>query len=223
MAKNSKWKGRIFILAILGLVISWVWILSKAKYEVGTLPYYGEKFVEPNGDTAYHTIENFKLTSHYNKPFTEDSLMGKIHLANFFFTTCPSICPAINNNINLVVNKFQNVDDVMFISYTVDPETDTVEQLVRYAKRYNNQPNWRFITGGKQSIYRLAEFSYLAIAPGASQDAFAHTEKLTLIDHKGRIRGIYEGRGDQRVLNEIIDAIKLLRLEMHKDEKQSSD
>lgn len=217
MAISKQWKGRIFLLAILLLVCSWVLLLSRAKYEVGTLPYYGEKYANENGDTIYHKIENFKLTDHHGKTITHDSLLGKIHLANFFFTTCPSICPAINNNINLVVNKFQNIDDVVFVSYTVDPKTDTIEQLARYAKKYANQPNWYFVTGGKSSIYRLAEFSYLAIGSGASNDAFAHTEKVTLIDHKGRIRGVYEGRGDQRVINEIIDAIKLLRLEMNKE------
>jgi protein SCO1/2 len=217
MSISKKWKGRIFLLTILALVCSWVFILSRAKYEVGTLPYFGEKYTNEAGDTVYHTIENFILTDHRGDKITHDSLLGKIHLANFFFTSCPSICPAINNNLNLVVNKFQNVNDVMFVSYTVDPKVDTVEQLAKYAKKYGNQPNWYFVTGGKSSIYRLAEFSYLAIGSGASKSNWAHTEKVTLVDHKGRIRGVYEGRGDQRVLNEIIDAIKLLRLEKNKE------
>lgn len=220
MNQTKKWKGRIFVLAIFAIVIAWVWVLSTAKYEVSTLPIYGEKYANAIGDTVYHQIENFKLKDHRGNVITHDSLLGKIHLANFFFTTCPSICPAINNNINLVVNKFQNVNDVLFVSYTVDPKTDTIEQLARYAKKYGNQPNWYFVTGGKSSIYRLAEFSYLAISAGASEESWAHTEKVTLIDHKGRIRGVYEGRGDQRVINEIIDAIKLLRLEKSKEIEQ---
>lgn len=220
MPKKSKWKGRALVIGILLVVILWVVLLSRAKYEVSTLPILGEKYVEANGDTTYHTIDEFTLTSHYGLPFTSDSLAGKIHLASFFFTSCPEVCPAINNNINLVVNKFREVNDVVFVSYSVDPETDSVPRLAAYAKRYGNQPNWRFITGAKSRIYRLAEFSYLAIGQGASEESWAHTEQLTLVDETGHIRAIFEGRGDQRNVNEIIDAIKLLVYEKSlKDDK----
>ena len=218
MPEKSKLKGRIVLLSILIGVITFVYFLSTLEYKTSTLPIYGEKFVNKSGDTVFHQLEKFILTSHKNVPFTHDSLLGKIHLANFFFTSCPEVCPAINNNINLVVNKFKNVNDILFVSYTVDPDTDSVAQLAKYAKRYENPPNWYFITGPKSSIYRLAEFSYLAIGSGASKANWAHTEKLTLVDEKGRIRAIFEGRGDQRTINEIIDAIKLLRLEKHKSE-----
>lgn len=221
MPEKSKLKGRILVISILLIVILWVVLLSKAKYLTSTLPILGEKFEQSPGDTVYHEIGSFNLTSNLGLPYTLDSLKGKIHLANFFFTTCPEICPAINNNINLVVNKFQNVNDIMFVSYSVDPETDSVPVLARYAKKYGNQANWRFITGPKKSIYRLAEFSYLAIGSGASQANFAHTEKLTLVDENGRIRAVFDGRGDQRIINEIIDAIKLLRLEKHRDVKSN--
>lgn len=216
MPDKSKLKGRIFLVSLLAIIILFIVFLSRLEYQTATLPILGEKFVNKTGDTVYHEIEPFKLTSHFGRPFTKDSLMGKIHLANFFFTTCPEICPAINNNINLIVHKFRNINDVQFVSYTVDPETDSIETLAKYAKRYENPPNWHFITGPKSSIYRLAEFSYLAIGSGASQANWAHTELLTLIDENGRIRGVYEGRGDQRTINEIIDAIKLLRLEKNK-------
>jgi len=213
MPENSKLKGRIFLVSLLVGIVVFVIFLSKLEYKTSTLPIYGEKYVDPKGDTIFHEIEEFKLSTHRNIAITKDSLLGKIHLANFFFTSCPSVCPAINNNINLIVSKFQNVNDIQFVSYTVDPEKDNIATLANYAKRYENPPNWTFVTGPKSSIYRLAEFSYLAIGSGASQANWAHTEKLTLIDEKGRIRGIYEGRGDQRTINEIIDAIKLLRLE----------
>lgn len=222
MPDKSKLKGRVLVISILAIVIVWVIILSQAKYQTSTLPILGEKFSVTPGDTTYHTIEKFGLTSQYGKPFTQDSVYGKIHLASFFFTTCPTVCPNINNNLNLIVNKFRNINDVVFVSYSVDPETDSVPKLAKYAKRYN-QPNWRFVTGNKSRIYQLAEYSYLAIGKGGSKENWAHTEKLTLVDEKGRIRAIFEGQGGQIMINEAIDAIKLLRLEKNRNAESKNN
>ncbi|MDB4347415.1 SCO family protein [Bacteroidia bacterium] len=220
MPEKSKLKGRIFLVSLLAVIVLFVVFLSRLEYKTSSLPYLGERFVNQTGDTVYHEIEQFKLTTHLGIPITKDSLLGKIHLASFFFSTCPEVCPAINNNINLIVHKFRNISDVHFVSYTVDPETDSVATLAQYAERYENPLNWHFVTGPKSSIYRLAEFSYLAIGSGASQKNWAHTEQLTLVDEKGHIRGIFQGRGDQRTINEIIDAIKLLRLEKNRAKKK---
>jgi len=205
--------GKILIFLLFGLAIVWVIILSRAKYTIGTMPKLGEKNISINGDTIYHQIDTFTLKSQFGTNFGSDSLKGKIYLANFFFTSCPEVCPAINSNINLIQLKFKEVNDVMFVSFTVDPETDTFQKLAEYAAKYGKPSNWRFLTGPKFKIYDLAEYSYLSISHGASKANWAHTELLTLIDETGKIRGVYEGRGDQRVINEIIDGIKLLRIE----------
>jgi len=211
--EKSKLKGRLLLIILLVAVLSWVFILSKSKYTMGTLPILGERYLDQKGDTVFHTIDSFSLTDQNGISFTQDSVSGKIHLASFFFTSCPEVCPAVNSNILLVQNKFKDANDVLFVSYTVDPEVDSVEQLAKYAKKYGDPQNWKFITGPKHEIYGLAEFSYLAVHKGASQANWAHTELLTLVDEKGHIRAVFEGRGDQLEINKIIDAIKLLRLE----------
>jgi len=211
--KKSRFKGRLILIIVLAVLLGWLYILSRAEYNVATLPILGQKYLGSNGDTVFHQIDSFSLIDHKGKVFTQDNLYGKIHLASFFFTTCPEVCPAVNANIHLVQNKFKDAKEVVFVSYTVDPETDTVEQLAKYAKKYGNPSNWYFITGSKFQIYELAEYSYMAIHKGASKANWAHTELLTLVDENGHVRAVFEGRGDQLEVDKINDAIKLLRME----------
>ena len=138
-------------------------------------------------------------------------------LNNFFFVTCPAICPKMNSQVMRVHNAYNKNDHVIILSHTVWPEVDTPSVLKEYAERYNaNTKNWQFLTGDKHELYRLARKSYL-VSPSINDTSFdqggvgdfIHTENVVLIDDKKRIRGFYDGTDSLRV-NQLIQDIQLL-------------
>ncbi|MDI1355232.1 MAG: SCO family protein [bacterium] len=178
------------------------------------LPIYGEKKVE-KGDTVYHTISNFSLTNQYGEMVNGKSMANKICVANFFFATCQSICPAMSTNLVEVQKEFEKDTTVLIISHSVNPLHDTVEVLMNYANTYGAVKNkWHFLTGEKKQIYDLAKYSYLvnAIEDDGTPEGFLHSELLLLVDGKGRIRGLYDGT-DIAEVKKLIDAIHLLKKE----------
>ncbi len=155
-----------------------------------------------------HRISDFNFKDHNNKIISNDSIEGKIHVANFFFTSCINICPNMTNNLKLVSDAFLNHPKVKILSFTVMPWVDDQKKLNDY-KNYNEikSNNWHFLTGDKKEIYKLARNSYFAEENiGISNDLndFLHTEYLILVDHKKRIRGIYNGSLK-------LDAIQLIK------------
>jgi len=144
-----------------------------------------------------HTIGVFNLRNHYNISITEKAVEGKIHIANFFFTGCGSICPGMMNKMRKVNSVFADANDVVFLSFSVTPWRDDVNRLNEYATL--NQiiaNNWHLLTGTRNEIYDLARRSYFAEEQlGFSKDStdFLHTEHVLLVDKTGRIRGIYNG------------------------------
>lgn len=144
----------------------------------------------------YHTIANFKLVNQNGKTITQHDYEGKIYVADFFFTTCPSICPIMTKNMAALQDKILNDPDVMLLSHTVTPEIDNVAQLKKYAlEKGVNDAKWNLVTGDKKQIYNLARKSYLAVkedGDGGPYDMI-HTENFILIDKEKRIRGFYDG------------------------------
>lgn len=144
-----------------------------------------------------HTIGVFNLKDQHNISITEKAVEGKIHVANFFFTGCGSICPGMMNKMRKVNSEFANANDVVFLSFSVTPWRDDVNRLNEYATL--NQiiaNNWHLLTGTRNEIYDLARRSYFAEEQlGFSKDStdFLHTEHVLLVDKTGRIRGIYNG------------------------------
>jgi protein SCO1 len=169
-----------------------------------------------------HTILDFSLIDQHGRTFSEEMIQGKIVVANFFFTTCPTICPAMNSQLKRMYEVYKNDDSILFLSHTVMPEIDSSEVLYEYAERLGvNHDKWIFLTGTKEELYRLARKSYLA-APAigdenfvahAEGNDFVHTENLVLVDKKGRIRGIYDGLNKVRVDELITDLKKLIAQE----------
>lgn len=165
-------------------------------------------------------VPAFALTEHTGQPITLNNLLGKIWVTNFFFTTCRSICPIMQDNMKEVQKAFAGNPQVQIVSFTVDPERDTVTVLRDYASRKGAIPGkWSFVTGEKRAIYRLARQGFKLAADDVPEELqgtrhdFIHSEKFVLVDAQGRIRGYYSGLDMEQVHRLIEDAHKLLREE----------
>lgn len=149
-----------------------------------------------------HRIADFKLVNQNGDTITLQNLEGKIYVADFFFTTCPTICPKMSDQMHRVYKKYLNNPDVLILSHTVMPEVDSVLVLKSYADKYAaNADKWMFLTGPKEDIYQLARKSYFAViseGDGGVSD-FIHTENFVLVDKQKRIRGFYDGTSKKDV------------------------
>jgi protein SCO1/2 len=184
------------------------------KQPKALLPFYGEKQVHGE-DTIYHTIGNFSLVDQAGNSINSNTVKNKIYVANFFFATCQSICPAMNKNLIEVQKAFAEDSSFVMLSHSVNPLHDTVEVLKDYAARYAAMPNkWHFLTGDKKQIYDLAKADYLvnALEDDGTPEGFLHSELLILIDKKGRMRGMYDGTDGAQV-QKLISEIKVLKTE----------
>ena len=167
-----------------------------------------------------HCISNFELTDQLNQKISKKLLYNKIVVANFFFVSCPSICPKMTQNLLTIHRQYIEDSSLLILSHTVWPEVDQVPLLFSYAEKYDvNHNTWRFLTGKKEELYRLARQDYLA-APdindpnfqhGSDAD-FIHTENIVLLDPKQRIRGYYNGTNPKEMirLQEDIEILKKL-------------
>ncbi len=210
---------------VLGLILIllfpaiFYFVLTSGKHNMLSLPYFGER--EPikvmvNGkekiDTLYHSIPDFSFINQFGDTVTQKNYEGKIYIADFFFTTCPGICPKMSAQMHYLEERLKDYNDVMFLSHTVDPEKDTVEALAAYSKLVHaNTKRWNFVTGSKESIYKQALYGYLVnadediLAPGG----FLHSELFVLVDKNKHIRGFYDGTSVDQA-KKLIDAVKVL-------------
>jgi protein SCO1 len=176
------------------------------------LPVYGEKDIQ-GSDTIFHTIGKFKLVDQDSVIITNETLRNKIYVADFFFTSCRTICPIMKTQMFRVYESIENDPEVLLVSHTIDPEYDTVALLHDYAERLGVKSNkWHFLTGNKDSIYYLAQTSYFATAmeDESQPDGFIHSGAFLLIDKKGRIRGKYDGTKEAEV-NKLLKDIEILK------------
>ncbi|MFM7728919.1 MAG: SCO family protein, partial [Flavobacteriales bacterium] len=164
-------------------VVFWLSI-SCGKNHFKRLPVFGPVEVTASGDSIFHTVRDFHLTDQQGRTVSQKDLDGKIYVANFFFASCTSVCPSMNEQVRRIQEKFKGIDEVKLVSYTVDPENDSVAALAAYARKMgadNNQ--WWFLTGPKDSIYDLAREGYLLPAAQRIQENdFFHSQDLLLID-----------------------------------------
>jgi protein SCO1/2 len=187
-----------------------------------TLPIYGERTAVTktvNGqqvtDTDYQTIPAFKFVNQYGNSAGSKDLDGKIYVADFFFTSCPSICPIMQRNMLNVYNEFKNTPDFKIISFTIDPKHDTVPVLKTYADKLGISGNsWWLLLGDRDSVYNLAAKSYLVAVSEDSTVAggYMHQGYFVLVDKQKRVRGSYDGT-DMKQVNQLIDDIKTLQAE----------
>ena len=190
-----------------------------AEKSIKKLPVYGHKDFdsEIDKDTIYHTIPYWSFMNQMGNEINSTDFENKVCLVDFFFTSCPTICPKMTVNMQNIQTKIENncVDDIELISFTVDPNRDSISRLNQYAQDYNvNNENWNFLTGDQNAIYQLGVKGFLvpnqedALAPGG----FLHSEKMILIDKLGRIRGFYDGT-DSSITDKIVQHIKQLSQE----------
>lgn len=163
----------------------------------------------------YHTIADFKLINQNGDTITEEDYKNKIYIADFFFTTCPSICPIMTDNMVNIQKEIMPYDDVMLLSHSVTPKIDSVPQLKKYAlEKGVNDKKWNLVTGDKKQIYELARKSYLAVlndGDGGPYDMI-HTENFILVDKKRRIRGFYDGTKDED-MDKLMHDLEVLKAE----------
>jgi protein SCO1/2 len=196
-------KYRIFFIVMAGFSVIAISLFYVALKPKKLLPVYNPSMVNPElvdstvqYVSKYHTIADFSFTNQNGKTITQKDYEGKIYVADFFFTTCGSICPKMTANLADVQKAILNNPKVMLLSHTVLPEIDSVPVLKKYAlEKGVIDSKWNLVTGDKKDIYRMARKSYLAVKLGKPDELYdmVHTENFVLVDAKRRVRGFYDG------------------------------
>lgn len=201
------------LLAIVVLVLTFSCGEVRSSYE---LPILGRKQIKDtiiNGiqvkDTIFHTIADFKFVDQDSNFVTNETFKNKVYVADFFFTSCPTICPVMKQQMLRVYEKYKDNPEVGILSHSIDPKHDTVAVLRDFAKKLGvKSSKWHFVTGDQDEIYELGERSYMVVAdedPTAA-GGYIHSGAFLLIDQNRRIRGVYDGTIPEQVdilLNDI--------------------
>jgi len=187
------------------------------------LPVYHPNQLDPRlvdpavkGRKGEHHITDFDLIDQFGGHFTMADVKDRIIVADFFFTTCATICPKMTNQLERVQEAYKDEDRLLLLSHSVTPEMDSVPVLAAYAELHHADPDrWRFLTGDRRQIYALARKSYFAAMDegDGGPDDFVHTENFVLVDRQRRIRGFYDGTSTVDVDRLIGDIAKLLKEE----------
>lgn len=218
-------KSLILILILLVPSLAYL-VLTTGKHNIKKLQYFGPKSLAENGkDTIYHTIPAFSLIDQDGNPFGDKDLNNKIYVANFFFTSCPTICPKMQTLMKKIqdTDDFKKLNDFKLVSFTVDPDNDTPEKLKEFSNLIKAEKNrWYFLTGNRDSIYDLAYKGFMvnAMEDKKADGGFLHSDILLLIDKEKRVRGIYEGTSYKDV-KRLIDEAKVLVAQYNSARKEN--
>ncbi|WP_339335606.1 MULTISPECIES: SCO family protein [unclassified Croceitalea] len=214
----AKYKFFGFVLLLLSIVI--IYLMYNALKPKERLPIYQPSMINPelvdstlHYKKKYHTVADFELTNQNGETVTYKDYKDKIYVADFFFTTCPSICPIMTKNMAEIQNATLEDKEILLLSHSVTPEIDSVPQLKRYAlEKGVLDSKWNLVTGDKKQIYELARKSYFAVLNDGDGGPFdmIHTENFILIDKEGRIRGTYDGTNTEEV-EKLINDISILK------------
>lgn len=208
--KRKLW---IFTITVLTVPVLLFFLVEAYEDRFTELPVYGPVEVV-DGKEVQHRIWDFAMIDQNGRKVTEQVIDGKVAVVNFFFTSCPTICPQMMRNMQDVQDLYRGDPDVEMLSFTVDPKRDTPARLKRYAEAYHVQSDqWHLLTGDKKKIYQLARNSfYLSASQGDGGDHdFIHSENLVLIDRDRRIRGYFDGTNEEAVGQLISSIAKLKR------------
>jgi protein SCO1/2 len=215
---------RIFVtstIIIAGITIGYFVLLPSSKAK--RLPFYNPTDLQSEMvDSSLlrkgygHTIGDFKFQNQEDKTITRADVAGKVFVAEYFFTTCGTICPIMNQQMMRVQKAYQDNPNLKILSFTVDPDVDDVKQMKMYADGHGADPNqWYFLTGTKEDLYGLARKSFFILKPAEAENLgdagsdFIHTNNFVLVDQKLRIRGYYDGTSVKEV-DKLIKDIELL-------------
>ena len=196
-------KTVFFIIFFFLLVIGFYYTMSQL------IPGFGKSRLAPIG-----RVLPFAFTNQDGKKVTEQDVAGKVFVAEYFFTTCKSICPIMNTNMKTVYERFKNEKDFLILSHTSDPATDSAARLKKYADSLNvDTGKWIFLTGTKDSLYRQARYSYKIDDPNnnplSNEVDFLHSQFFSLVDKNGAVRKIYEGN-EKKDVEKMIKEIEVL-------------
>lgn len=215
----AKYKSFAIVLGILSVII--IAVIYQLLKPTPKLPIYQPSMVDSQlvDSTVqyvkkFHKIQPFSLINQNGDTITQDDYKDNIYVADFFFTTCQTICPIMTEHMVEIQNALKDNPEVLLVSHSVIPEYDTPEVLKAYAvEKGVDDSRWNLLTGPRKSIYTLARKSYLAVkdVPG-EEDAMVHTENFMLIDKKQRIRGYYDGTNDEDI-DKLLADIEILKLE----------
>jgi len=194
------------------ILSSFLFLVACSKTQNQELPILGRhEYIETkNGtDTVFHTVKPFAFINQDSSLVTNITFENKIYVSDFFFTSCPSICPIMKVQMLRIYEKYKDNPEVGILSHTIDPEYDNVAVLRDYASRLDVKSNkWHFVTGIKDTIYYIAQTSYYI---GVRDDgSFEHSGKFVLVDKKRRIRGVYDGTDEDAVTKLLLDMDLLL-------------
>jgi len=205
-------KNLLIALLFLGVIAC-----ETKKEEDKKLPYLGRHDYQED-DTIYHSIGDFKFVDQDSNWVSQETFDDDIYVADFFFTSCPTICPIMKTQMLRVYDSTQNMDDVKLLSHTIDPEHDTVAVLKEFADRLEiESEKWHFVTGEKEDIYEIGQTNYMvsAVEDPTEPGGFIHSGAFVLIDKEKRVRGVYDGTKEDQV-NKLIKDINVLRKEYNK-------
>ena len=170
---------------------------EEIKVSVTTLPYFDSPDFTPKWKKVAHKISNFSFTNQNGITINNATYKGKIYVADFFFTTCPGICPKLAKSMSILQNTYKDNDNILLLSHSVMPWVDSVEKLKTYAENNTiDSKKWNLVTGNKDQLYAIARNGYFADEDfNKTQDEteFIHTENFILVDKQGYIRGVYNG------------------------------
>ncbi|MGC6430987.1 MAG: SCO family protein [Jejuia sp.] len=165
--------------------------------EITKLPYFNSADFTPQWNTPKHKIPEFTFTNQNGQAVTNATLKGKIYIADFFFTSCPGICPKLTKNMEAIQETYRTDHDIILLSHTVMPWKDSIPVLQNYAQKHNVDANkWHLVTGDKDKLYDIARHGYFAdedFIKTQDESNFIHTENFILVDKSGYIRGVYNG------------------------------
>lgn len=205
---------KYYIIALLAILV------ISCQEKTRKLPYYNSSNFVPVWEIpeteTFHKIRPFNLVDQEGKPFSEKNLEGKITVVDFFFTSCPGICPKMTNSMSKIQAEFKNDDQIQLVSHSVTPDKDDVSIMAAYAKKNNiHYSKWKLLTGNKEEIYNLGrKFYFVEEDLGENKDSsiFLHTENFVLIDENRLIRGIYNSL-DPTSMQALVEDIKVLEKE----------
>ncbi len=221
-----------------GIILFLIFILPPMVYFYTTRGYNTFSKLEIIGEEG-HKIPAFSFLNQNNEVVVNDSLRGNIYVANFFFTSCPTICPIMTRNMAYVQNKLRVYPNIRFLSHTVDPSNDTPQKMLSYIKKLKsknvniNLNNWDFVTGDKKEIYEIANSYFVNVsADSLAPGGFLHSEYFVIVDKEGRVRsgvdknnnvvGVYDGTNDAQ-MKDLISDVKVLLAEYKRPVKKNEE
>ncbi len=200
---------KYYAIGVIIFSVAFLYIAYQLLKPQKTLPIYNPSDVNPElvdstvqHVSKYHTIADFKFTNQNGETVTQKNYEGKIYVADFFFTTCPTICPIMQDNMVLLQQDFKDNPKVMFLSHTVMPHIDSVSVLKKYAiEKGVIDSKWNLVTGDKKDIFYIARKSYLAVKTETEGELYdmVHTENFILVDEQKRVRGFYDGTNKEEI------------------------